>query len=196
MPNGSVYTNRKQCSLRHKTIIAKAILVLLLCTELAVAKKEKPVIKTWTSSSAYSIKAEMSVPRPHDQVYQILIDYESIDDYISLFNISRVIGRKENIVHLHQVTGFGILFFMIESETYLMVQEIPDKKITFKKEKGDFKVHQGSWTLIPEEGGQSTLMRYEVQAIPDFYVPRWLVTHFMEKEVRKGFEELYLWIMN
>jgi hypothetical protein len=39
-------------------------------------------------------------------------------------------------------------------------------------------------------------MIYEVQAIPDFYVPNWLVIYFMEKEVRKGFEELYRWIMN
>jgi ribosome-associated toxin RatA of RatAB toxin-antitoxin module len=182
--------------IESKTIIAKAILVVLLCTELVVAEKEKPVIKTWTSYSAYSIKAEMSVPRPHDQVYQILIDYESIDEHIDLIKVSRVIERKENIVHLHQVTSLEFLFFMIESETYLVVQEISDKKIIFKKEKGDFKVHKGSWTLIPEEGGQSTLIKYEVQAIPDFYVPKWLVTYFMENEVRKGFEELYLWIMN
>jgi hypothetical protein len=73
---------------------------------------------------------------------------------------------------------------------------MPDQKIVFQKERGDFKVHQGSWTLVPEEGGRSTLIKYEVQAIPDFYVPKWLVIYFMEREVRKGFEELYQWIMN
>jgi ribosome-associated toxin RatA of RatAB toxin-antitoxin module len=191
-----VYTIRKRSRLGRKVIVAKTILLLLFYSDLAVAEKEEPVIKIWTDSKEHSIKAEMTVPRPHDSVYRILKDYEAIDDHISLFKDSRVIGREENIVHLRQITSVEILFFRIESETYLLVQEISDKKITFTKEKGDFKIHQGSWTLIPAEDGRSTLVKYEVQAIPDFYVPGWLVNYFMEKEVRKGFEELYLWIMN
>jgi len=191
-----VYTIRKWSCLGRKVIVAKIILLLLFYADLAVAEKNEPVIKIWTSSKEYSIKAEMTVPRPYDSVYRILKDYEAVDDHISLFKASRVIGREGNTVHLHQTTTLEVLFFRIESETYLLVQEISDKKITFTKEKGDFKVHQGSWTLIPGEDGRSTLVKYKVQAIPDFYVPGWLVNYFMEKEVRKGFEELYRWIIN
>ncbi len=194
MINGIVHTDYKQILFWRKTIIAAVIVLALFCTELAVCE-EKPAIKVWTSSSEYTIKAEMSVPYPHNMIYKIITDYESIDEHISLFKVSRIIENRENIIHLHQVTSLEIIFFRIESETYLVVQEVNDKKIIFQKEKGDYKVHKGSWTLIPEKDGQSTMIKYEVQAIPDFYVPQWLVNYFMEKEVRKGFEEFYQWII-
>jgi hypothetical protein len=106
-----IYTNRKWSTLWGKTIIAAMIVLTLFCGESAGGGEEGPLIKAWTSSNEYSVKVEMSVPRLHKMVYQILIDYESIEKHIDLVKVSRLLEREENIVHIYQLYGMKVLFF-------------------------------------------------------------------------------------
>ncbi len=77
----------------------------------------------------------------------------------------------------------------------MFIHQKPPGEITSKEEKGDFREHRGLWKLVPENGGRTTLIKYEVQSIPNFFVPRHVVVYLMKREVRKAFRELYHWIM-
>ncbi len=159
-------------------------------------EEKNPTIRIQTLPDEYLIKAEMVVPSPPDTVYRIITDYESIDDHMKLFKVSRIILRNKNTVHIHQVHVLEVLFWEYQTESYLEVEETPNRGFSFREMHGSYKNHRGSWTLTPENNNQSTLMQYEVQAVPDFYVPAWLVTYFMKQEVEVAFNELYHWITN
>jgi len=168
----------------------------LLCYPiLASGQEEQASINLWTNTKEYTVKAEMSVPRPIGEIYRILTDYESIDEHISLFKVSRILNQQGETVRLYQATRMKILFFDIESESFLLIHQKPPEEISFKEEKGDFREHRGFWKLVPENGSRTTLIKYEVQSIPNFFVPRYVVIYLMKREVRKAFRELYHWIM-
>ena len=76
-----------------------------------------------------------------------------------------------------------------------MINQKPPGEIFFKEEKGDFREHRGFWKLVPKNGSRTTLIKYEVQSIPNFFVPRHVMIYLMKREVRKAFMELYHWIM-
>jgi ribosome-associated toxin RatA of RatAB toxin-antitoxin module len=160
-----------------------------------VTAEETPVVRLQTSARDYRIKAEMPVPLPPKTVYRICTDYESVDDNISLFKISRILKRDGNRVLVRQVHVIKVLFFEYETESVLEVEENPWKGFRFQEIEGDFRNHRGSWSFITERGGRSTLIRYETQAEPGVYIPTWLVVYFMKRDVREAFYELYRWIM-
>ena len=193
----SDYTLGRRSIFWQKALIMGMSLAALVSSypECAHAKKEKPEIRLQTSPGDYYIKAEMPVPYPPEVVFRTCTDYEAIDENISLFRVSRILKRQGNTVRLYQTHVVKILFFEYETESVLEINETPFTGLSFKEIKGSYKIHQGSWTLVPENGGQSTLIKYEVQAIPRSYVPRWLVVYFMKRDVRKAFEELYHWII-
>lgn len=179
-------------------IVSIVSILLTICVlffpKLAHGEGEVPIIRLQTSASDYRIKAEISIPHPPEAVYRIFTDYESIDEHISLFKVSQIIKRKGNTVHVRQVHVLEILFFKYETESILEVSETPFEGFSFKEIQGDYKIHNGSWTLIPENNGQSTLVKYDTQVIPYSYVPRWMVVYFLKKNVQKSFKELYEWI--
>jgi hypothetical protein len=182
-----------------KTVIVQVLMttvISLFYSEFAIAQEEKPVIHIQTNPGKYLIKAEMLVPRSADIIYRTCTDYESIDEHISLFKISRILQRKKNTVHLYQLHSFKILFFECETESYLEILENPLRGFSFRETKGNYKVHRGSWILVPQVEDRSCLIKYEIQAIPSFYVPRWLVVYFMKRDIRKSFNELYQWIIS
>lgn len=182
-----------------KTVIFQAfmtVVIFLFYSESAIGLEEKPVIHIQTNPSEYLIKAKMLVPRSAESTYQVCTDYESIDEHISLFKTSRILRRKGNTVYLYQVHRFKIFFLEYETESYLEILENPLHGFSFNETKGSYKVHRGFWTLLPQVEHQSCLIKYEIQAIPRSYVPRKLVVYFMERDVRKSFNELYQWIIN
>ena len=198
-PKKNTCVNRIWNIFQTQTLIVWTIwgwMVFLLCYPvLATGQEEQSSIKLWTNTKEYTVKAEMSVPRPFGEIYRILTDYESIDEHISLFKVSRILTQQGETVRLYQTTRMKILFFNIESESFLLIHQKPPGEITFKEVKGDFREHRGFWKLVPENGRRTTLIKYEVQSIPNFFVPRQVVIYLMKREVRKAFQELYLWIM-
>ncbi len=84
---------------------------LLYYPVIASGQEEQASIKLWTNTKEYTVKAEMSVPRPFGEIYRILTDYESIDEHISLFKASRIIDQQGETVRLYQATRMKILFF-------------------------------------------------------------------------------------
>ncbi|HEV2227570.1 MAG TPA: SRPBCC family protein [Steroidobacteraceae bacterium] len=57
------------------------------------------------------------------------------------------------------------------------------RRIDFHRVSGDLKQEEGSWLLTPTPDGSATVVEYEMYLDPGFWIPQWLVTRTLRKDV-------------
>jgi uncharacterized protein YndB with AHSA1/START domain len=56
-------------------------------------------------------------------------------------------------------------------------------RIDFHRISGDLKAEEGTWLLTPTADGSSTLVQYDVYIDPGFWIPRFLVTRSLRRDL-------------
>lgn len=56
-------------------------------------------------------------------------------------------------------------------------------RIDFHRVSGDLKQVEGSWLLAPSSDGSATVVEYEMYLDPGFWIPQWLITRTLRKDV-------------
>lgn len=59
----------------------------------------------------------------------------------------------------------------------------PPQRIDFKLVSGDLKEEEGHWRLVDPPGPESTVVEYELQVDPGFWIPRVLLRHSLRTEL-------------
>src|SRR5215472_5672808 len=60
---------------------------------------------------------------------------------------------------------------------------IPPRRIDFHRISGDLKQEEGTWLLTPTADGSATVVEYEMYLDPGFWIPQWLVTRTLRKDL-------------
>lgn len=57
------------------------------------------------------------------------------------------------------------------------------RRIDFHRVSGDLKEEEGSWLLTPTPDGSATVVEYEMYLEPGFWIPQWLITRTLRKDL-------------
>ncbi|NJK40925.1 MAG: cyclase [Acaryochloridaceae cyanobacterium SU_2_1] len=113
------------------------------------------------------IQAQMTLPFLSEQVWQVLIDYKALADFIP--NLAKSERLDHPGIRVEQVGVKNALFLRFSARVVLdMVEEYPHR-ITFEMVEGDFKTFRGSWVLCPLD--QGTALSYNLLICPTRMIP-------------------------
>jgi len=121
-------------------------------------------------AAGLEVDARCVIRAPIAIVWDVLTDYENIDDFVSSMRESRVAGRGDHHVLVEQVAVGRLFLFKRRMRATLFVEETPRSRIRFDDVLGrDFESYHGEWRIHEREGGVEIL--YRVAARPSFSVP-------------------------
>ena len=125
-----------------------------------------------------------------DALYAVLTNYDLFTKFTSAIAESRNIepdekgrpqffSRMEGCVLLWCKSFVRNGYLLLEPKTEIIAMSNPDES--------DFRLSRERWELIPE--GDGTLLVYEFEMIPDFWVPPVLGPYFIMRSLRAGAEK-------
>lgn len=116
--------------------------------------------------------AECVVPYSQETVWQVLTDYNHLDEFVPFITQSRITKGSHGEKLLTQSGRAGLWFFKKAFSVVFSVEEVPMREIKFTALEGDFAYFDGFWQI--ESKPEGTLIRHRVDIEPAFYVPRWV----------------------
>jgi ribosome-associated toxin RatA of RatAB toxin-antitoxin module len=127
-------------------------------------------VKVSRGPAGLEVEARAMVRAPAAVAWEVLTDYDGIDDFVSSMRESRVSGRGERHVLVEQVAVGRLFLFKRSMRATLFVEEIPPWHIRFEDVLGrDFESYHGEWRI--EERKDGVEIFYNVAARPSFSVP-------------------------
>src|SRR5262245_47002849 len=167
-------------------------LVLAAWTASVLAAEVRSFEMDW-KAKRYHIVSETYIDAPVDAVYDVLIDYDHYDRISNVFEESRYLERNPDGSGVVYTKAHGcIAFFCTTVERVERLEVVPDAEITaiVIPERSDAHYSRAQWRLQPESGG--TLLRYELEMEPDFWVPPLIGPPLVKRALRQGGERAAL----
>jgi hypothetical protein len=135
----------------------------------------------------YRVVSETYIDAPVAAVYGVLIDYERYDRISSVFKEARYLERNPDGSGLVYTKARGcIAFFCQTVERVEQLDVVPQTQIvaTVIPERSDTRYSRARWLLAPR--GPGTLLRYELEMEPDFWVPPLIGPPLVRRALRQG----------
>jgi ribosome-associated toxin RatA of RatAB toxin-antitoxin module len=146
------------------------------------------------------ITAKIQIPRPVEQVWQVLTAYDTLADFIPNLAISRRLTHPNGGIRLEQVGTQRLLRFNFSARVVLDLEEKFPHEIHFDMVEGDLKAYSGKWLLEPYAICESlgTNLCYIVRVLPKRTMPVAIVERRLRQDLRSNLlaircrvEELY-----
>ena len=174
---------------RASTAILIAGVVLLVCLASATAA-ELRFIEVDRDKDHYSLRSVSWFDSDIESVYAVLTDYELFHRFTSAIVESRNLeldarGRPGYYTRMEGCVLFWCQSFVrrghLELDPMRQIEAIADP------EQSDFRIAREKWQLREEGGG--TLMIYEFEMVPDFWVPPVIGPYYMKRALKSGGEK-------
>lgn len=121
------------------------------------------------------ILASVTIPRPVEQVWQVITDYEHLADFIPSLTSSKLISNNEGRIRLEQIGAQCFLRIKFCARVVLDMTENFPSKVSFCMKEGDFKQFEGAWYLEPSEDENKTKLSYDLLVKPPLAMPAALI---------------------
>lgn len=123
------------------------------------------------------ITAQVEIPRPVEQVWQVITNYEALADFIPNLARSKRLAHPTGGIRLEQVGTQRLLRFNFSARVVLDLTEKFLQEVSFQMVEGDFKAFSGCWRLEPMSTANSptTKLYYSVCVTPKLAMPVALV---------------------
>jgi ribosome-associated toxin RatA of RatAB toxin-antitoxin module len=135
----------------------------------------------------YRLYSEVQFDVGPKALYELLIDYEKFEKFTSAIVDSKNMDADENGRPGFYARMQGCVLLFCKSfirNGYLLLTPIAEIVAVADPEESDFKFSRERWQLIPE--GDSTLMIYDFEMEPAFWVPPVIGPYFIQKTLRRG----------
>lgn len=119
----------------------------------------------------FEVDAAGIVRAAPERVWQVLTDYEQMDQFVPDLASCKVLSRSGKEVIIEQ---FGTARFLIMSKSIHLIvraQETPLSSIDIGLVSGDMKHYEAHWKLVPLPDAGGTRIVYKGKMMPNFYVP-------------------------
>jgi ribosome-associated toxin RatA of RatAB toxin-antitoxin module len=127
------------------------------------------------------ISATIQIPRPGEQVWQVLTDYNRLADFIPNLASSQRIDHPQGGIRIEQIGSQAFLKLKFCARVVLdMVEQFPTR-IAFQMVEGDFKEFEGSWEISSSAMGV-TQLSYTIVVLPALVMP----VSVIEKKLKQG----------
>lgn len=130
--------------------------------------------KSFEVEGAFTVKASSAA------VWDVLTDYDRIGGFVTSMKRSKVVAsRVDGVTVVEQEAVGGVLVFSRSVKVLLEIRREPDRLIFEDVGREDFWGYSGSWTV--RERGEEAEVVYHLNAMPDFFVPSFLMSSGMKK---------------
>ncbi|MGB7934401.1 MAG: SRPBCC family protein [Gammaproteobacteria bacterium] len=139
-------------------------------------------------AGVYTLSIEARIDAPVAMVYRLITDYDHLQDINPAVRESRILRvDSPEKCRIRVVTRLCVLFYcrdvsqsqdMVKSPGYILEANI-------LPEHSDFRRGRAQWRLTAE--GDSTLMHFRAELVPDFFLPPligpWLIRREMANQI-------------
>src|SRR5262245_36317182 len=122
------------------------------------------------------------------QAWNVLTDYERLQEFIPNLRSSRVIERTKGTVMVEQKGEARLLIFSYPIEVRLAINEFPPGKVVSRAVAGNFREMSSVYTLEGKQG--RVRLHYSGRMTPDFFVPPLVGTWILRRHVYETFGAL------
>ena len=173
---------------RKLVAVAAAGLSLFLWSGLLSAA-ELRFIEVDRDDDLYSLQSVTWFDTRPEDLYAVLTDYEMFHRFTSAIVESKNLdpdseGRPEFYTRMEGCVLFWCRSFVRIG--YLVLDPMHEIKAIVDADRSDFKISTERWRLRSEENG--TLLIYEFEMIPDFWVPPVIGPYYIKRALRSGGE--------
>jgi ribosome-associated toxin RatA of RatAB toxin-antitoxin module len=172
--------------------LAKIYLVILFGTTLflqsfAVQSAELLDVQVELRKERYRLYSEVQFDASREALYELLIDYEKFEKFTSAIVESSNVEPDEKGRPGFYARMEGCVLLFCKSfirNGYLLLTPMTEIVAIADPEESDFKYSRERWQLIPE--GEGTLMIYDFEMEPAFWVPPVIGPFFIQRTLRRG----------
>jgi len=171
-----------------KQRLLKGLFLAALCTlSINVGGAELRAISVTLEEGRYHLTSETLFGVSQDDLYAVLIDYELFKKFTSAIFASRNVapgadGRPRFYTRMEVCVLFYCKIFVRNG--YLLLTPKHDIVAVSDPDESDFKYSRERWRLSSEDDG--TLMIYEFEMEPRFWVPPLFGPYFMKRALEAG----------
>jgi len=174
-------TRHFACLARH-VVVSSVCLLLFLLSPLACSELQVSVAK-----GVYSIDLAVQMHVPARYVYRVLTDYVHIYRLDPAITDSEILPSQEaGVVRVRTRIADCIGVFCIKIDRVEEVRESGHDtlQVTTIPTLGSFKSGHAVWKILGME--ESTLVIYQAQMEPDFYIPPLIGSYLVTKKLRQS----------
>ncbi len=144
-------------------------------------------VEVWMEDGRYHLTSESLIKASQDDLYAVLIDYEQFKKFTSAIVASNNV--EPDATGLPQfytrMQGCVLLYcHTFERQGYLLLKPKYDIVALSDPEKSDFEFSRERWRLHSE--GDGTVMIYEFEMEPRFWVPPFVGPYYIKRALRIG----------
>ena len=124
------------------------------------------------AAGRYHLTSETYLAAPREAVFRVLTDYDRFGRISSVFEETRfLVPDADGTPRVYTRLAGCVLFFCkrLERVERLEMNAPGFIRTTAEPSRSDFRYARSEWRLEPSEDG--TLVRYEIELEPDFWVP-------------------------
>ncbi|OGH98351.1 MAG: hypothetical protein A2104_10125 [Candidatus Melainabacteria bacterium GWF2_32_7] len=132
-------------------------------------------------------EAKIFIQAPPEKVWQVVNDQESLPKYVSRFKKIKIIENKPNSQKVQVAIKFCPILPMF-NYTILFDTSEKYKRVKFNKIEGAFKKLYGAYELEPYQNG--TILHYKIYLDPGFYIPEFVRTNGVSKDLPEILESI------
>jgi Polyketide cyclase / dehydrase and lipid transport len=136
----------------------------------------------------YSLSIDARIDAPAAMVYRLITDYDHLQDINPAIRESRILrADSPEKYRIRVVTRVCVLFYCRDVSQSQDMLQLPGYIIeaTLLPENSDFRRGRAQWRLTAE--GDSTLMHFRADLVPDFFLPPligpWLIRREMANQI-------------
>ena len=169
-------------------------LLLLMCwlpLTINAASVIKSVVTHDEETDRYSLVADILVDAAFPAVYNILTDYKNLSQLSELITESTVIQQyNDNHYRIRLISHSCVLFFCSDIVRTQDITHSPDGIVdaVIVPELSNFKSAHSRWILNAQ--GDKTLIHYETESVPDFWVPPLIGPYFFKSAMQEAAVDL------
>jgi len=171
----------------HLHRIGRAVGPALLVATLAAGAAELTDVDVEYDQDRYRLTSKTYFEAPPSALYRVLTDYDLFTRFSSAFAEARNLEPDEQGRPRFYTRMDGcILMFCVSFDRYGHLELSPEHDIVaiVDPETSDFKYSRERWQLIPDDEG--TLLLYEFEMEPDFWVPPVIGPFVIKRALRSG----------
>lgn len=160
---------------------------MLILQSLALQAAELLDVEVELRNKRYRLYSEVEFNASREALYDLLIDYEKFDKFTSAIveSNNKVPDEKGRPGFYARMEGCVVWFCKsFIRNGYLLLTPITEVVAIAIPEESDFKFSRERWQLIPN--GEGTLMIYDFEMEPAFWVPPVIGPYFIQRTLKRG----------